>query len=121
MEKRGVPHLTIPIDGQLEELSDKDRSERNAKGHSSSVRSVTGNVPRDEDLKAAAKVINEGKRIAIMAGQGALGAHEELIQLAELLARRSSSRCWARAASRTTRPIRRAVSACWVRRLRRML
>ena len=85
MEKRGVAHLTIPIDGQLEELSDKDRSERNVKGHSSSVRSVTGNVPRDEDLKAAAKVINEGKRIAIMACQGALGAHEELIQLAELL------------------------------------
>lgn len=85
IEKRGVAHITIPIDVQMEELSDKDRSERNVKGHSSSVRSVTGNVPRDEDLKAAAKVINEGKRIAIMAGQGALGAHDELIQLAELL------------------------------------
>ena len=85
IEKRGVAHLTIPIDVQMEELSDKDRSDRNVKGHSSQVRSVTGNFPREEDVKAAAKVINEGKRIAIMAGQGALDAGDELVQLAELL------------------------------------
>ena len=85
IEKRQVAHLTIPIDVQMEELSSKDRSERNVKGHSSMVRSVSGNLPREEDLRAAAKVINEGKRIAIMAGQGALDAGDELIQLAELL------------------------------------
>ncbi len=85
IEKRQVAHLTIPIDVQMEELSSKDRSERNVKGHSSTVRSVSGNLPREEDLRAAAKVINEGKRIAIMAGQGALDAGDELIQLAELL------------------------------------
>ena len=86
IEKRQVSHLTIPIDVQMEELTDKDRSDRNIKGHSSTVRSVTGNFPRDEDLRAAAKLIGEGKRIAIMAGQGALDAHDELIELAELLA-----------------------------------
>ncbi|MGI4827888.1 MAG: thiamine pyrophosphate-dependent enzyme [Janthinobacterium lividum] len=85
IEKRQVAHLTIPIDVQLEELSNKDRSERNLKGHTSTVRSVTGNVPREEDLKAAAAVINKGKRIAILAGQGALDAGDELVQLAELL------------------------------------
>ena len=85
IERRQVAHLTIPIDVQLEELSSKDRSERNVKGHTSSVRSVTGNVPRDEDVKAAAAVINNGKRIAIMAGQGALHAADELVKLAELL------------------------------------
>ncbi len=85
IEKRGVAHLTIPIDVQLEDLTDKDRSERNVKGHSSTVLSITGNFPRDEDLRNAAKVINDGKRIAIMAGQGALDAHDELIELAELL------------------------------------
>ena len=85
IEQRQVAHITIPIDVQLEELSNKDRSERNVKGHTSTVRSVTGNMPREEDLKAAAAVINSGKRIAIMAGQGALHAGEELVKLAELL------------------------------------
>lgn len=85
MEKRQVAHLTIPIDVQLEELKDKDRSERNLKGHSSTVFSESGNEPRDGDLRRAAEVLNAGKRIAIMAGQGALHAGDELEQLAELL------------------------------------
>ncbi len=85
IEKRQVAHITIPIDVQLEELSSKDRSERNLKGHTNTIMSVTGNDPRPEDLKAAAAVLNAGKRIAIMAGQGALDAGDELIQLAEVL------------------------------------
>ena len=85
IERRGVSHITIPIDVQMEELSDKDRSERNLKGHSSTISSTSGNVPRHEDLERAAAVINAGKRIAILAGQGALHAGDELIQLAELL------------------------------------
>lgn len=85
MERRQVAHVTIPIDVQLEEMGKGDRSERNLKGHSSTVFSASGNVPREEDLKRAAELINAGKRIAIMAGQGALHAGDELIQLAELL------------------------------------
>ena len=85
IEKRQVAHITIPIDVQMEELSKKDRSERNIPHHTSSIQSVSGNEPRHEDLKSAAEVINAGKRIAIMAGQGALHAGDELIQLAELL------------------------------------
>lgn len=85
IEKRGVAHLTIPVDVQTEELSSKDRSERNLKGHSSTVRAISGNEPRADDLERAAAVINAGKRIAIMAGQGALQAGDELVRLAELL------------------------------------
>ena len=85
IERRGVSHITIPVDVQLEELSDKDRSDRNLKGHSSTVSSTSGNVPRQDDLERAAAIINAGKRIAILAGQGALHAGDELIQLAELL------------------------------------
>lgn len=85
IDRRQVAHITIPIDVQLEELTDKDRSDRNPKGHSSTVRAIKRNLPPVDDLKAAAKVINEGKRIAIMAGQGALDAGDELIKLAELL------------------------------------
>ena len=85
IEKRQVAHLTIPIDVQLEELNKKDRSERNIAHHTSDVLAITGNEPRGGDLKRAAEVINAGKRIAIMAGQGALHAGDELVQLAELL------------------------------------
>ena len=36
-------------------------------------------------MQAAAELINRGKRIAILAGQGALQASDELLQLAETL------------------------------------
>ncbi len=85
LEKRQVAHITIPIDVQMEEVKDKDRSERNLKGHSSQTPAYTGNLPSERDLKAAAKLINDGKRIVILAGQGALHAGDELEQLAELL------------------------------------
>src|SRR6185312_1563078 len=77
-------HITIPIDVQQQPVK-AERSERNVAHHSSSIHSISGNTPATEDVRAAAKVINKGKRIAILAGQGALHASEELIQLAELL------------------------------------
>ena len=85
IDKRQVAHITIPIDVQLMEVGKHDRSERNRPHHSSSSYAISGNVPKQEDLKAAAAVIKDGKRIVILAGQGALHASEELIQLAELL------------------------------------
>jgi pyruvate dehydrogenase (quinone) len=85
IEKRQVSHITIPIDVQLEELSSKDRSKRNVKGHTSTRMAITGNEPNPSDVQRAAEVLNAGKRIAIMAGQGALEATEELLQLAEVL------------------------------------
>jgi pyruvate dehydrogenase (quinone)/pyruvate oxidase len=69
----------------LADVGKHDRSARNLPHHTSTVRAITGNMPPMEDVKAAAKVINDGKRIAILAGQGALHASDELIQLAELL------------------------------------
>src|SRR6201994_1361918 len=85
IEKRQVAHITIPIDVQSAEVGKHDRSERNLPHHTSSRNAISGNVPPMEDVKAAAGVINKGKRIAILAGQGALHAGDELIQLAELL------------------------------------
>ena len=84
IEKRGVSHVTIPIDVQQQPVK-ASKSERNVSHHSSSVNAISGNTPQSADLKAAAKVLNDGKRIAILAGQGALHATEELLQLAELL------------------------------------
>jgi pyruvate dehydrogenase (quinone) len=43
-------------------------------------------LPDEEDLRAAAQVLNAGKKVAIMAGQGALAATSELEEAAEILA-----------------------------------
>ena len=42
-------------------------------------------IPTEDDLRKAARVLNEGKRVAMLVGAGALGATEELIEVAELL------------------------------------
>ncbi|NKI45275.1 thiamine pyrophosphate-requiring protein [Streptomyces physcomitrii] len=42
-------------------------------------------VPAEEDLTRAAAVLNEGEKVAVLIGQGARGAREEVEELAELL------------------------------------
>jgi pyruvate dehydrogenase (quinone) len=42
-------------------------------------------VPPDSELDRAAAVLNEGERIAILVGQGAAGAADEIVEAAELL------------------------------------
>ncbi|ADW71284.1 thiamine pyrophosphate-dependent enzyme [Granulicella tundricola] len=83
--KRGVAHLTIPIDIQIQDVKIAERSDRNVAHHTSTNSAISGNLPQANELKLAADLINHGKRIAIMAGQGALHATDELLQLAELM------------------------------------
>ena len=84
IDKRGVAHITIPIDVQQQPIK-RSRSERNKPNHTSTHGAISGNVPSNTELQAAAELINQGKRIAILAGQGALHAGDELLQLAETL------------------------------------
>lgn len=42
-------------------------------------------LPRDEDLDRAARVLNEGQRVAMLVGAGALGATEEVVAVADRL------------------------------------
>src|SRR2546430_15893949 len=42
-------------------------------------------VPQDPELSRAADVLNEGKRIAMLVGQGALGAADEVSAVADIL------------------------------------
>jgi pyruvate dehydrogenase (quinone) len=42
-------------------------------------------IPRDHDLRRAAAVLNEGKKVAILVGAGALGATDEVLEVAEIL------------------------------------
>jgi pyruvate dehydrogenase (quinone)/pyruvate oxidase len=84
IDKRGVAHITIPIDVQQDPV-EEGRSKRNKPRHTSAHGAISGNIPAMGDLKAAAAILNEGKRVAILAGQGALHASQELIALAETL------------------------------------
>src|SRR2546422_1708103 len=70
---RGVSHITIPVDIQEHELDRKMLSKRNIPHHTSDVCAIGMPLPPDSDLDRAAYILNSGKRIAILAGRGALG------------------------------------------------
>jgi len=85
LAKRGVAHLTIPVDFQSMPLKRAHPSMRNLHHHSGAVMTWPALIPKEQDLRAAADVLNSGKKVAILAGQGANGATDELIQVAETL------------------------------------
>ena len=82
--RRGVAHITFPVDLQDREIKG-ERSKRNIPGHVSDVLSQSARMPHEGDLAQAAGILNEGKRVAILAGRGALGAGRELEQIADAL------------------------------------
>jgi pyruvate dehydrogenase (quinone) len=84
LEQRGVSHLTIPVDVQVQEQK-KGRSDRNPPHHTSATPAYSDHLPSHVDLEHAADILNRGKKIAILAGQGALAATDELEKAAEIL------------------------------------
>jgi pyruvate dehydrogenase (quinone) len=82
--RRGVAHITFPVDLQEREIK-AERSKRNIPGHTSDVLSQGARMPHEGDLAQAADILNAGTRIAILAGRGALGAGPELEQVADIL------------------------------------
>ena len=84
LASRGVAHITIPVDVQVQEVK-KGRSPRNPVHHTSAVHAYFDQVPARVELDHAADILNRGKKIAILAGQGALHATQELEELAETL------------------------------------
>jgi pyruvate dehydrogenase (quinone) len=84
---RGVSHLCIPVDFQQLEVKSKGngRTLRNVPNHVSDVAAESARIPSQEDLRKAADILNAGKRIAILAGRGALQAGDELEQTAAKL------------------------------------
>jgi len=81
----GVSHVCVPIDFQSMSVSKARRSERNVKNHVSNVWAQSARQPDPESVRAAAQILNAGKKIVILAGQGALHATDELEQTAEKL------------------------------------
>lgn len=78
-----VAHITIPVDTQ--EMEVKKGSKRNIPHHTSEIHAHSARLPDDAELKRAADVLSAGKKIAILAGRGALNATDELEQMAEKL------------------------------------
>jgi len=83
---RTVSHVTIPVDFQDMEVKNRQRSKRNIPHHTSRAEADGAMFADPRDLDAAAEILNAGKKVAILAGRGALNATAELEQAAELLA-----------------------------------
>jgi pyruvate dehydrogenase (quinone) len=84
--RRTVAHITIPKDIQSWPDSDSKRSSANIPQHSADLFAAVHPLPPHPLLQQAADLINAGSKVAILAGQGALGCRDELIQLAEKVA-----------------------------------
>jgi pyruvate dehydrogenase (quinone) len=81
---RGVSHLTIPIDVQELKLKG-EYSRHKVAGHTSDFyTNIT--VPERGLIEKAANILNSGRKVVILAGQGALDAGDEVVQVAEKLA-----------------------------------
>jgi pyruvate dehydrogenase (quinone) len=82
---RTVSHLTFPVDFQEMEVKSRQRSKRNIPHHTSHAEAGGAMLADPGDLERAAQILNEGSKVAILAGRGALQATAELEQLAEVL------------------------------------
>jgi pyruvate dehydrogenase (quinone) len=77
IENRGVAVVVIPGDVALAEVV-SDRVAPIIATHPTVV-------PSESELDQAASILNQGKRITILAGAGTAGAHDELIKTADAL------------------------------------
>jgi len=82
---RGVAHITIPKDIQEWKASDTKRSSMNVKQHSADMVAPRYPIPPERDFEAAARLVADGSKIAILVGRGALGARPQVLALAEKL------------------------------------
>jgi pyruvate dehydrogenase (quinone) len=81
LSKRTVVHINIPKDIQ-EWVLDGSHSMANIPNHSADLYAAVHPVPPLAELKSAAQIINEGKKVVILAGRGALSAQEQILSLA---------------------------------------
>jgi pyruvate dehydrogenase (quinone) len=83
---RTVAHITIPKDIQEFTTAVGDRSGANVSKHSADLFASARPIPTQANLQAAADLINDGEKVAILAGRGCLLARDEILKLADLAA-----------------------------------
>ena len=84
LAERGVATLIFPSDVQEESAVSSPPREHGAV-YTSIGYSEPRVLPQQEDLKRAADILNEGEKVAILIGQGAKKAADEVVETAELL------------------------------------
>ncbi|ASR36619.1 thiamine pyrophosphate-requiring protein [Prauserella marina] len=81
--RRAPTGLIIPADVQEEEYTPPQHAFKHVpSGPPDRPRAAM--VPRDQDLSAAAEVLNAGRKVAVLVGQGARTAAAEVAEVAEL-------------------------------------
>src|SRR5690348_2781208 len=83
LASRTVTAIIVPNDVQEEPYEDAPRAHGSV--FSSPGFSPPRTVPNAQDLQAAAEVLNAGEKVAMLIGQGAIGAEREVSQTAEML------------------------------------
>jgi pyruvate dehydrogenase (quinone) len=84
LSERSVTCVIVPKDLQEEPAKEQEAHAHNTI-HSSAGWSSPRVIPRDDDLKRAAEVLNAGERVAMLIGAGAMRAADEVLQVADVL------------------------------------
>jgi pyruvate dehydrogenase (quinone) len=82
--QRTVTCVIFPNDLQSEAVVDPP-PDAHGTVHSSAAYSTPAVLPEEEDLRRAADILNAGERVAILIGQGAMNASEEVTAVADAL------------------------------------
>ncbi|MBX6331184.1 MAG: pyruvate oxidase [Gemmatimonadaceae bacterium] len=82
LNERGVAHITFPVDYQEAEPNGKV-SMHKRRHFTSTEWPPPFIVPRDEQLAQAARILNRAARPVMLVGQGALGATDEVLAVAD--------------------------------------
>jgi len=83
LARRGVAHICFPTDYQTQTAG--DRSPRNIPGHNRDVFAQWAGLPGEADLHNAAEVLNAGRKVTMLVGQGALQAGDLVEAVADRL------------------------------------
>jgi pyruvate dehydrogenase (quinone) len=83
LAERTVTCVIVPNDLQTEDAAEPGHEHGTV--HSSVGYTRPRVVPREEELARAAEVLNSGERVAMLVGQGALQATDEVLETADVL------------------------------------
>jgi len=108
---RRVTAIILPND--LQTLPYEEPAREHGTLHSGIGYSRPRVLPHAADLQRAAEVLNSGEKVAILVGAGALGASDEVMEVAQRLGAGWQRHCLARRYCRTICPGSPAPSVCW--------
>src|SRR5690349_19758993 len=83
LSQRTVTAIIVPND--VQEMPYEEPPRAHGAVHSSPGWNPPLIVPRDDDLRRAAEVLNAGEKVAMLVGRGAKHATDEVLAVAELL------------------------------------